>query len=369
MAATYTPVRGVPPVRRRRGARALTLRALLLLSIAALPTGFSAWIDPARLVATRRAEAEIARVLASGRNVTDYANYDDRAIERSLVALRPARAEVLGLGSSRLQPMPASAFGGAVFMNGAMQGATLDDMLAVYGLYDSDARRPTRVVINVDPWTQSYDASAGWASISDERTAVMRRAGIPASPRRERAALTMRTLRQLAMPEYFRLSVGAFKRHGTAGIRWVATDRAQNMEKTKLPNGSVIWSDVPADNAIAASEHFARGGIFGDQRFRRLDARAPGREDALEKFVRYLRSEGVAVTVLLVPFPDVVYDAFVGLPGYSVIAVERDLRALAERNGAEIVGSYDPRVVGMTTLDFFDEDHLRPEALARLVAR
>ena len=56
----------------------------MLLGIAALPVAFSAWIDPARLVAPRATERDIARVLAAGSNVTNYANYDDRAIERSL---------------------------------------------------------------------------------------------------------------------------------------------------------------------------------------------------------------------------------------------------------------------------------------------
>jgi hypothetical protein len=105
-----------------------------------------------------------------------------------------------------------------------------------------------------------------------------------------------------------------------------------------------------------------------DDRFRDFAHRAPGRADAVEKFVRYLNSEGVNVTVLLVPFPPEVYDAMRRLPGRNVADVERDLRASATRAGALIVGSYDPRVAGVTMADFFDEDHLRPEALTRLVS-
>ena len=84
--------------------------------------------------------------------------------------------------------------------------------------------------------------------------------------------------------------------------------------------------------------------------------------------MRYLSGEGVYVTVLLVPFAPEVYDAALRLPGRTIADVERDLRASAARAGAQVVGSYDPRVAGVTMRDFFDEDHLRPEALARLVA-
>jgi hypothetical protein len=177
----------------RRGVWTFATRASLLLVVAALPVAFSVWIDPARLVASKSAEREIARVLASGAMVTDVPNYDDRAIEKFLAALRTERTEVLMLGSSRMTPMPASAFPGKRFFNAAVQGAVLDDLIGVYGLYDAAGRRPNRVVLNVDPWTESYDGDiGGWGALADERATVMRRAGIPVSRWRERHALVAR---------------------------------------------------------------------------------------------------------------------------------------------------------------------------------
>ena len=353
---------------RWRRAGALFVRGVALLAVAALPVTFSALVDPAHLVASRESEREIARVLATGRNVTDIANYDDRAIERYLAPLRSERPEILGLGSSRMQPMPASAFAGRGFVNGAMQAGVLDDALGAYGLYDVAGRRPGRVVLSVDPWTESYDGAGGWGSIADERAMVMRRAGIPASPQRERLALLAKKLRTLATPEYFRLAVYSFRRHGRQGIPWRVTDSAQGVEKTKLPDGSVVWPVVSPERASAAASAFASSEIVHDERFRDLGHRAAGRKDALEKFVGYLRGEGVSVTVLLVPFAPEVYDAAERLPGRTIVDVERELRAMSARAGVEIVGSYDPRAVGVTTRDFFDESHLRPEPLARLVS-
>jgi hypothetical protein len=346
---------------------ALVARAALLLGIAALPIGFSAWIDPARLVAPRSAEREIARVLAAGTRVTNFANYDDRAIEKHLAPMR-ARPEVLVLGSSRMQMLRGCAADDARcagFVNGAMQGAVLDDMLGVYGLYDAPGRRPSRVLIGVDPWTESASGE-GWRALATERAMVMHRAGIPASPRREALALWARSVRTLATPEYFRLALYSFRRHGAQGIAWQPTDRAQNAEKTKLPDGSVMWSALPDDNAERAAARFASTELAHDARFHELDRRAPGRKDALERFVRYLRSEGISVTVVLVPFPAAVYDASRRMSGDSLAAVERGVRGIAARTGARVAGSYDPRRAGVVTRDFFDEDHLRPEALARI---
>jgi hypothetical protein len=221
------------------------------------------------------------------------------------------------------------------------------------------------VLLGVDPWTESASGD-GWRSLAGERAMVMRRAGIPGSPRRERLALWVRSLRTLATPEYFRLAVYSFRRYGTRGIAWRPTDRTQNAEKTKLPDGAVVWSDVPAEQAMAAARAFATSGIVHDERFRDLGRRTAGRDGALERFVRHLGGEGVGVTLVLVPFAPEVYDAARRLPGSTIVDVERELRALAARTNVEIVGSYDPRAVGMATRDFFDESHPRPEALERI---
>ena len=354
--------------RRSRGSGALAIRVAALVVVAALPVAFSAWVDPARLVTSRSAEREIARVLASGRNVTDVANYDDRAIEKNLAPMRLRRAEVLVLGSSRMQPLRAAAFGHATFVNGAMQGGVLDDMLGVYALHDAPGRRPNRVVLGVDPWTESYAGDAGWGSLADERAMMLGRIGVPVSPLRDRLALGLRAARTVASPDYFRLAVHSFRQHGAGGIAWRVTDQQQNAEKTRLPDGSVVWSALPPDNAIVAARAFAEQGLAHDARFHDLAHRASGRRDALERFVRYLGDEGVSVTLVLVPFPAEVYDASRRMSGDSLAASERAYRALGARAGARVIGSYDPRAVGVETRDFFDEDHLRPEALARLVA-
>ena len=225
------------------------------------------------------------------------------------------------------------------------------------------------MVLGIDPWAESYRTAAGWGSLVDERAALLERMGAPASPWRDRAEIWTAALKRLASPEYFRLSVFAFRRHGARGIEWRPTDSVHNAEKTKLSDGTVVWTDVPEQTAGALASRYAADELDADVRFTRLDARAPGQADMLERFIRYLRQEGVEVTLLLAPYPPEVYAAFARLPGHSVMAVERELRVMSARSGVRLVGSYDPRPFGISARDFFDESHLRPSALARLVAR
>ena len=344
------------------------MRALALLAIAASPVVFSFIVDPARLVTTGRTERAIARAMASGKHIVNFTVYNDRAIEKSLAGMRPHHADVLVLGASRIQMLPASTFPGQEYVNAAMSGATLDDIIAVYGLYDVDGRRPSHVVIAVDPWSQSYSAPLGWRSLIFERAALLKRLGVSTSPWADRYARSKAVLTQLASPEYFRLSAQSFKRSGLTSMRWATTTREQNVPMTKLANGSVVWPVISEDSAARTTARYLRHGLQEDIRFQRLAERLPRQSDVLERFVRYLRKGGITVTLVLVPYPPEVYSALMALEQNPVRAVERSLRDMASRTGAQLIGSYDPAAYGLTGRDYFDESHLRPGPLSRLVS-
>ena len=78
----------------------------------------------------------------------------------------------------------------------------------------------------------------------------MRRAGIPVSPRRDRLALLATKWRTVATPEYFRLAVFSLRHYGAHGIAWRVTDHAQNAEKTKLPDGTIVWKETTPEQAV-----------------------------------------------------------------------------------------------------------------------
>ena len=82
-----------------------------------------------------------------------------------------------------------------------------------------------------------------------------------------------------------------------------------------------------------------------------------------------LRQDGVEVDVLLVPSHPLVYAEFARGAHNATYDLDAWYRALARRTGANVVGGYDPAVAGATEADFFDELHLRPEALVRLFRR
>jgi hypothetical protein len=355
-------------VSRNSQVRALLARCMTLACVASLPVGFSAWIDPAHILGAPLDERAIVRALVAGHNVTNVANYDDRAIERLLADQRRERPDILAIGSSRVQAFSAVAFHSQRFVNAAVSGGRLDDILGVIGLYDTLSRRPARVIINLDPWTlQPHHTDAGWGALVKSHAAMLSRLGEPTAEWRERFATTLASFERLASPEYFRLSVFSWRKYGPVGIRFVVTDTAQNQEKTKTPDGTLVWSRVTPPMADSLARAYAAEIRMGTTPYEGLEKEPDANGlSLLERLVRHLRDEGIAVTILLVPFHPLVFDEFGRRPVNPLRVVEARYRDLASRTGASVVGSYDPAVTGMTADDFFDESHLRPGALVRL---
>ena len=351
--------------------RTLLLRCAVLALIAALPVAFSVWIDPARLRPWPSEERAIAQALLAGHNVTDITNYSDRAIERLLADGRVHAPDVLAIGSSRIQALPAAAFPARSFVNAGVSDAGLDDMLSVYALYDTVPRRPRRVVLNLDPWTVKRDLSApAWGRLLVNHTAILRRLGDSTPQWHSWLATRVSTLKRLSAPEYFRLGVYSIRHYGPSGIGFLVTDRAENAEKTWMPDGTQVWPLRPPDTAARLVRDYVG-------RVRRGTAPYTGRDTdvltertlKLESFLRMLRQDGIEVDVLLVPFHPLVYAEFARGAHNATRDLDAWYRELARRTGANVVGGYDPAVAGATEADFFDESHLRPEALVRLFRR
>lgn len=353
-----------------RRPRDLLVRCAALACVAALPVAFNAWIDPARLRPWPDDERAIAQALLAGHNVTDVTNFNAYAIERLLADGRAHAPEVLAIGASRIQMLPASAFPGRRFVNAAVAGASLDDMLSVYALYDTAAGRPRRVVLNLDPGSTDRDLDTpGWTPLLAGHASMLRKLGDSAPPWRFWLTKRVSTLKRMATPEYFRLSVYSWRTYGPSGARFVVTDREQNDNHTKTPDGTLVWPREPPEQTERAATDYVALMRRGRAPYNGVDKAIPERARLLEQFVRYLRRDGIEVDLLLVPFHPLVYGEFARRPRNSLADVESRYRDLARRTGASIVGSYDPVNVDAAAADFFDDAHLRPDALVRLFRR
>ncbi|MBA3672765.1 MAG: hypothetical protein H0W68_12190, partial [Gemmatimonadaceae bacterium] len=320
--------------------------------IALLPTMFSIVVDPARLMRSRDEERAIARALMAGHDVTDFTNYDDRSIQQELARVRTSAPDVLVLGSSRAQTVTHAAFPQAQsFVNGSVTAGTRDDLLALYTPYDESARRPRRLVLELDPWMlRESDPDAGWARLSRERDTMLGRLGYRHSLARDRVSVAIRIARLLKSPEYFRLALASFRRHGLAGVAFVVTDEPQNAERTMTPDGSVTWLRESRGRGDTLALQYVQSRLASDVRFTDLDGGSSARAEAvLERFVQHVIASGTGVTVLLAPYHPLTWAALRPRTPSPLVESERRFRALASRTSAAVIGSYDPALCDVTS--------------------
>ncbi len=346
----------------------LILALTPIVVIGLLPLAFNAWIDPARLLGANADELSIANALASGHHVTNVMNYDDRSLARHQAERLASGPDILALGSSRMQALSSSAFPGERFVNASVSNGRLGDFIGVLGVYATAARRPKLLLLELDPWSLAPDETQFQGeSLIEPRVSLLRAVGISGSTSRESWHLLGIKARLFASRHYFGLSLFSLRHHGRRGIQYAVTDTAQNPEKTRAPDGSIVWLPISLAGADSTAQSYV-------QQMREHTAPFSGSEApdsiglaVLEKVLRRLQGEGVRVELVLPPFHPLTYAEYLRTYPDSVIVAERRYRALAARIGASVHATYNPAAAGVTSADFFDQSHLRPDALRRVV--
>jgi hypothetical protein len=351
----------------RHSARALLRRCVALALVAALPAAFCAWIDPAHVLGAPADERAVAEALLAGHNATDIRGYDDRAIIKRLIAGRRGNPDVLAIGSSRIQVLRTSAFPGRTFENAGVTAARLEDMLGLYELYDTPARRPRHILLNLDAESLNADPTdVNWISVAHERSTMLARLGAADPGALDLWRRRWYRLRRLIAAEYFRYTVVTLL-SPPADAHFTIIDSLSPTEWTRVPDGAMVWPDHSPERRDSLAQRYIAD--FAAARNDRLNvdvSKRDARQRILEQFIGYLHHEGIAVTLLLVPFHPAVYDA-VANPWLT--ATEHRYREMARRLGTPIIGSYDPRAVGVTADDMFDDSHIKSDALARLAMK
>ena len=105
------------------------------------------------------------------------------------------------------------------------------------------------------------------------------------------------------------------------------------------------------------------GQIFGLEAFDRVDME---RVRVFEKWILWMREQGVEVTLFLIPFAPVIYQTITLNPRYRpVIEVEKLLQTFSSSRGIELRGSYNSAAVGCRGADFIDALHAKRACLRR----
>jgi hypothetical protein len=319
--------------------------------------------------------------------------FDDRRLQRESVALLDRAPAVLVSGSSRSRNIGTELFAaGTSVRNGSVNGATIDDLVAVHGLYDQAGRVPRHIILNVDPWL--FNGAYGnvlWRSVQDAHDAMLDRLAQPgapataAGPARATAPapdasgfFTRATLAKWAdlfSGAQLAGSIAAITRHKSRRREPVRILRETDDAFLVRPDGSFRWprsvereTEAIQFARLQRDEAAARPGELFIQLVG-FNAVSAERRRVFEALIEYLRARASMVTLMMLPYHPRTYDRYLPENGLlkPISEVEAYVRSLSAR-GFDVIGSFDPHRYGCVALEFVDQHHPLPACAARIIA-
>jgi len=348
-----------------RGLRTYMLSVVaLLLLLMGVVIAANRTLNP--YVYGRTGVAVIAEAFVAGQDfaVRDV-NVNIRGLRAEHLARMTSTSDLVILGASHWQEASAALFPDFRYYNAHVHRDYFEDNLAVVEMLLTDERLPETVVISVRDMTFSALSARGdnwWRAAAGEYAAMAGRLEVPVRPWHQR---------QPYSKWRDQISLSALRAQLTTAFGAAARPRP-----TTAPAHASL-DILRRDGLIAWSLDHLR--LFTPERTREEAARfladrrdQPGSIDpaAVEAFGRLLallQERGIRVVLVHPPFNPYVYDGAAGTAFASALReVEATTRRLAAVHGIEVVGSFNPHVVGCTSDMFIDAEHASEACLGNV---
>lgn len=310
-------------------------------------------------------EKKIADEIIKGNNITNLYNYDERLLEKYLINNSNFCPDVLVIGSSRVMLINSSDFKKQTFLNNAVSGASIEDLLAIYQMYEQKKCLPKKIIIGLDPWTLNVNNDqTRWSTLNHEYYILYNKLtnnNIVAKDEHVGSEFL-----QLVSPSYFK---GSFEKLRLVTSKPIATTTKINNTFTKLVDGSITYDlkyrSATPDEVEKRALEFISGDIYSIEKFDKL---SPEIKFLLEKFIEHLRSKHIEISLFLAPYHPKVYSFIAKSDKYSkVIESESYYRNLGLKYGIKVIGSFNPKKLNMDNSYFYDGMHCNEKGIEKII--
>ena len=338
----------------------LILKLTLFVPLLAGVVLVNYYVDPACLFKDDAYLFGIADLLLRGDNVQNVPNLDERLLQKHYIERLTYANDVIVLGSSRSMLIGKDLFPGKRFFNNSVSGASIEDFVAIYNMYEEKGMPPGSVVLGIDPWIFiEHSGQTRWRSVRPDVYAGFKRMGVSFSG--NNIDLVSKKYLQLVSFPYFQSSLETLFLRRFAGRRaqyFPTQERVDPVDMILLADGSRSYPQKERSKTAAQVLAAAQGLIndhFGLRSHVKIDER-----DArvFELFVRRLRSRNTEITIFLPPYNPFIHDYCARSDEYRIMRdVEAFIRRFADKEHISVRGSYDPHAYSLTQDDFYDGVH------------
>ena len=343
--------------------RPLLISLVMLLPVLLLLAVTNIIIDPANLYHPDY-ERNVVKYLLKGKNVSNVSNYDERLLQKLFINGINFTPDVTAIGSSRVMLLNKSEFPGEKFTNSGVSGATVEDLMAVFRLYEKANRLPKKIILGLDPWfLNPNNGQSRWKTLartySEARNNIYGTSNVNMD-----LDLNYSKLTEFLSLEYFQTSIEYLKTKKKRKI--IPTDSSFNDAFTRNVDGSITYGKkmrikTPEQVTADAEDYIAGPSIYSLNKF---DHISQEHLDAIDKFIAYMRGKNIEVVIFLAPYHPVVYDFFRKNEfKYKVQECEKLFRSTAQKYNLKVIGSFDPDALGLDNSYFYDGMHFKESAL------
>ncbi|SEA99306.1 hypothetical protein [Pedobacter hartonius] len=347
------------------------LKLIPFLAIPVIIIAINFKVDPANLF-NGNYEMGIANYLTAGYNVTNVVNYDERLLQKHFIESMVVPPTEIVLGSSRIMQLHKTNFNEPNFINNGVSGATIEDEMAIYDLYEKKGYKIKKVILDLDPWMLNDNHNqTRWRTLENGYSDLLSRVD-KKSPVYSRQSFLYKYKKysELISVSYFKTSI----HYLINGINnnYTPTKQGVNDGFTRLTDGSIFYdlryrNASAAEIALKANECITEDPVYSLGGFKGLSLHY---QRLLFNFVEYMQGQGVEVEFYLSPFHPVVYSFFMKNRAYhNVLMAEEYFRALAVKQNIKVYGSYNPDAYKFDNTFFYDGLHCNEKAVRLLLSK
>lgn len=330
---------------------------------------FTYKVDPANIFRNEELVKTCGTWLLQGHDVAITQNYDERLLQKYLIEHDVKNYDILVFGSSRTMGIGADLFEQQTVKNFSVSGASIEDDIALYCIYERLHGKPQKVIIGGDAWLLNANSGQNrWKSLAQEYEYGKEKM-------RKRSSFGKRVdiekYTQLISWPYLNESMNKVKKDGVQDIAQgyaLADDKTAVDKKAGIicVDGSHIYSaDLHSKDADAMAREYIAGNVYSLEKYEEMDARI---QADIKEFLSYLNAQGIEVVLYLTPYHPIVYSYLLQSDKYrNVMNAEAFFRNIAMEYGFTVVGSYDPEQCELSNEDFLDGMHMRREAVERIL--
>lgn len=300
-------------------------------------------------------ESFAAKAVSAGHSIAGLENYDERLFQREVFQNFKTYPESITIGSSRAMLIQASMVKNSnKYFNHSVSGASLEDYIAILGLYTQKEIPLKKVILGVDPWIfNKNNGQNRWLTLSNEYNFML---GYIKNRHTENVVKKYEN-KYLQLINFENTKNNISQLGKNKKILIIKNENIDSM--IKRGDGSIVYPykiryQKDSETRILVKK-FISGDVYGVENFKELSD-----IQLFESLVQFLLKKGVTVEIFLPPYHPDAYSYFCTNGRYSyVMKSEEYIRKFAKTNNIRIYGSYNPNIDYFTSEDFTDGMHAK----------